>query len=89
MNAYRVGGRPGWGGPTAVSAAKPSRGVDSASCEAAARMSHAWRARLRGWLVCAAALLAAGTAAAQTPNTIEQVSVTRAASGTTIGRFQL
>jgi type IV pilus assembly protein PilQ len=37
----------------------------------------------------AAAVLATGSALAQTPNSIEQVSVTRAASGNTIVRFEL
>jgi type IV pilus assembly protein PilQ len=49
-------------------------------------------AAIRGWLACLAgvvALAVAGAGAAQTPNTIEQVSVTRAASGNTIVRFEL
>jgi type IV pilus assembly protein PilQ len=45
----------------------------------------AWIARLAGL----AALLMAGAALAQSPNTIEQVSVTRGASGNTVVRFQL
>lgn len=44
-----------------------------------------WLARI----ACVTAFVAAGAAVAQTPNTIEQVSVTRAASGNTIVRFQL
>ncbi|HLX29360.1 MAG TPA: type IV pilus secretin PilQ family protein [Casimicrobiaceae bacterium] len=49
-------------------------------------------AAISGWLAriaCATAFVAAGAAVAQTTNTIEQVSVTRAASGNTIVRFQL
>ena len=49
-------------------------------------------AGMKRWLMLAAgaaALLAAGSVPAQTPNSIEQVSVTRAASGNTIVRFEL
>ena len=49
-------------------------------------------AALRAWLVHlagAAAVAIAGVALAQTANTIEQVSVTRGASGNTVVRFQL
>jgi type IV pilus assembly protein PilQ len=46
---------------------------------------RAWLARLAGVM----AFVVAGAAVAQTANTIEQVSVTRAASGTTVVRFQL
>jgi len=44
---------------------------------------------MRGWLAGVAALVIAGAALAQTPNTIEQVTVTRAASGNTVVRFEL
>jgi type IV pilus assembly protein PilQ len=46
---------------------------------------RAWLARVAGW----AAFLVAGAAFAQAANTIEQVSVTRGASGNTVVRFQL
>jgi len=47
---------------------------------------------MKGWMMLAAgaaAWIAAGSALAQTPNSIEQVTVTRAASGNTIVRFEL
>ena len=44
-----------------------------------------WLARVAGL----AAFMIAGAALAQTANTIEQVSVTRGASGSTVVRFQL
>ena len=44
-----------------------------------------WLARVAGL----AAFMIAGAALAQTANTIEQVSVTRGVSGTTVVRFQL
>ena len=46
-------------------------------------------AAVRGWLAGIAAIVVAGAAIAQAPNEIEQVSVTRAASGNTIVRFEL
>ena len=46
-------------------------------------------AAVRGWLAGVAAIVVAGAALAQAPNQIEQVSVTRAASGNTIVRFEL
>src|SRR6476646_3116640 len=47
---------------------------------------------MRAWVACVAGLatlVIAGTALAQSTNTIEQVSVTRGASGNTVVRFQL
>jgi type IV pilus assembly protein PilQ len=81
MNAYGVGA-PGWGGLVNVSAPGGA---------ALRRKLHA-RARIGRWLahlVGLTAMVVAGAAVAQTANTIEQVSVTRAASGNTIVRFQL
>ena len=46
-------------------------------------------AAVTGWLAGIAAIVVAGAALAQAPNQIEQVSVTRAASGNTIVRFEL
>jgi type IV pilus assembly protein PilQ len=46
-------------------------------------------AAVTGWLAGVAAIVVAGAALAQAPNQIEQVSVTRAASGNTIVRFEL
>jgi type IV pilus assembly protein PilQ len=48
-------------------------------------LCRAWLARLAGVVV----LLSAGAAAAQAPNTIEQVAVTRGAAGITVVRFTL
>ena len=56
------------------------------------RLSRVCAAARRGWaagLLALCALALAGTAMAQTPNTLEQVSVTRGSSGRTVIRFQL
>jgi len=58
-------------------ARRPGRGGPAAT--------RAWIARIAGF----AAVLAAGAALAQQANTIEQVSVTRGASGNTVVRFEL